>query len=107
MSLHGILGVTEPDTSDDTVLFGITFRRIKWMLSGFSDLTRLHLVMKSQRQDRVVRVSVLDVYTVNRYWECRVVSYDSSASLPKSEISFRRITLIPPEKCKFGQLWYT
>ena len=46
-SLHGILDVTEPGTSNDIVPFGITFRRIKRLLSGCSDLTRLRLVAKN------------------------------------------------------------
>jgi len=32
-SVHGILDITEPNTSDYVMPFGITFRRIKWMLS--------------------------------------------------------------------------
>lgn len=87
-SLHGILDVTEPDTSDDIMPFGITFRRIKWMLSGYSDHTLLRLVVKNRRQAITVRTAALYMYKENRYRQCCVISYDSSAKLPKSEISF-------------------
>jgi hypothetical protein len=87
-SLLGIIGITEPDASDDIIPFGITFQRIKWLLSGCSDFTRLLLVMKIRRQAITFRIPVLYVYKVNRYWECLVILYDSSAKLQKSEISF-------------------
>jgi len=48
--LHGIIGITEPDTSDDIMPFGIIFQMIKWMPSGCSDLTLRRLVMKNRRQ---------------------------------------------------------
>jgi hypothetical protein len=58
-ALHGILDITEPVTSDDIMPFGITVRRIKWMLCGCSDITRLPLIMKNRRQPITLRIPVL------------------------------------------------